>query len=121
MPIMATITATELATALVTDPKTVRRFLRADNRSQGLPTPGKGRQWAIEKKTVPTLRKRFNAWSAEEKKANAARLQAKADEAAAIAAEPIAEEIESDEQLDSLVDDNPFEEQDDAVEETDES
>lgn len=114
MPIMATITATELATALVTDPKTVRRFLRADNRQQGLPTPGKGRQWAIEKKTVPSLRKRFNAWSAEEKKANAARLQAKADEAAAIAAEPVAEEIEIDELLDEMVEENPLDEADES-------
>lgn len=110
---MATITATALATALVTDPKTVRRFLRADNRAQGLPTPGKGRQWAIEKRTVPALRKRFNAWLAEEKKANAARLQAKADEAAAIAAEPV-EEIDTDEMLEQEIE--PVEETEDAVE-----
>jgi len=77
------ITATELAAEFKTDPKTVRRFLRADYRDRGLATPGKGHQWRIERKSVASLRKRHGVWAAAEAKARAARLAAAAAEAAA--------------------------------------
>jgi len=79
------ITATELAAEFKTDPKTVRRFLRADFRDRGLPTPGKGHQWRIERKTVAALRKRHAAWAVAEAKARAARLAAAAAEAKIVA------------------------------------
>jgi hypothetical protein len=60
MIIMATITTTELATALETDPRTVRKFLRSD---EGKGTKvGKGARWGIEKREVAALRKRFAKW-----------------------------------------------------------
>jgi predicted transcriptional regulator len=59
---MATITATELATELNTTGREVRKFLRADAKAQGNDTPGKGSRYAIEKKSIASLKKRFAAW-----------------------------------------------------------
>lgn len=59
---MATITATELAAELGTTPREVRKFLRADAKANEGTTPGKGSRYAIEKKSVAGLRKRFAAW-----------------------------------------------------------
>jgi predicted transcriptional regulator len=59
---MAQITASELATELDTDARTVRKFLRADAKAQGNTTPGKGSRYAIERREVRSLAKRFAAW-----------------------------------------------------------
>lgn len=59
---MATITATELASELGTTGREVRKFLRADAKAKNIPTPGKGARYAIEKKQIASLRKRFTAW-----------------------------------------------------------
>lgn len=57
-----TLTPKELAQELNSDPRTVRKFLRAQARENGTETPGKGSRWAIEARTVRSLRKSFNAW-----------------------------------------------------------
>lgn len=59
---MATITATELAVELNTTGREVRKFLRADAKAKNIPTPGKGARYAIEKKQIASLKKRFAAW-----------------------------------------------------------
>lgn len=59
---MATMTTADIATTLETDPRTLRKFLRADAKAQGTETPGKGSRYAIEKRTLPALRKRFAKW-----------------------------------------------------------
>lgn len=81
---MATLTTTELAEEIGTSPKYLRKFLRADarGRDQGDSLPGKGGRYAIERKQVPGLKKRFAKWDAAEKEARAARAQAAAQEAA---------------------------------------
>ena len=73
---MATITTAELAEALHTTPRTLRKFLRDDfkAREKGDELPGKGARYAIEKREVKALGKRFTAWqeAAEAKKAKPA-------------------------------------------------
>jgi predicted transcriptional regulator len=59
---MAQITTTELATELGTDSRTLRKFLRADAKERGVATPGKGQRYAIEKREVRALAKRFATW-----------------------------------------------------------
>lgn len=60
IPKMATITPKELALALDTDARTVRKFLRS---TQGLDMKvGKGHRWAIEAKQVRSLKARFSKW-----------------------------------------------------------
>lgn len=61
---MATITTADLATELETTPRTLRKFLRADAKARGTETPGKGSRYAIEKREVRSLAKRFNEWQA---------------------------------------------------------
>lgn len=59
---MATITATELAAELGTTGREVRKFLRADAKVNDQDTPGKGSRYAIERKQVAGLKKRFADW-----------------------------------------------------------
>lgn len=59
-----TLSAKELAARLETDPRTLRKFLRANARSHGAQTPGKGSRWSIEAREVRSLKKAFLAWDA---------------------------------------------------------
>lgn len=54
-------TTTELATALDTSPRTLRKFLRAEGKGVG-----KGSRYALpsSKREVASLAKRFDAWTA---------------------------------------------------------
>jgi len=72
---MATITTADLAAEVNTDTRTLRKFLRADAKAQGKATPGKGSRYAIERKQVAGLKKRFTAWT----EAQAAKVEADAD------------------------------------------
>jgi hypothetical protein len=54
---MATITVTDLATELNTDPRTARKFLRSITPADA--QPGKGSRWAIEKREVRSLKSKF--------------------------------------------------------------
>lgn len=58
-----TMTTADIATALDTDPRTLRKFLRDDAKAQGTTTPGKGSRYAIEKKALRSLRTRFAKWN----------------------------------------------------------
>lgn len=60
---MATITAAELAIELNTTAREVRKFLRADAADREANTPGKGSRYAIEKRDIASLRKRFIKWT----------------------------------------------------------
>lgn len=55
-------TTTELATALETTPRTLRKFLRSQD--SGIESVGKGSRYALptSKREVNALAKRFNAW-----------------------------------------------------------
>ena len=56
-------TTNELATALETTPRTLRKFLRSND--SGIESVGKGSRYALpsSKREVNALSKRFNAWS----------------------------------------------------------
>jgi hypothetical protein len=57
-----TLTPAELAEAIGTDARTVRKFLRS---GEGLDMKvGKGHRWAIEAKQVRSLKSRFAKWEA---------------------------------------------------------
>ena len=56
-----TITTTELAEQLETDPKTLRRFLRSD--SSPVETVGKGHRYILDPKTTKMVQKAFTAWA----------------------------------------------------------
>ncbi len=58
---MATLTVKELATELDTDPRTARKFLRSITPAEA--HPGKGSRWAIEKREVRSLKKKFADFS----------------------------------------------------------
>ena len=78
-PIMTatTITPAQLADELNTDPRTLRKFLRANARSNGVETPGKGSRWALDgsKRSIASYAKKFAAWD----EARKAALEAKTD------------------------------------------
>lgn len=65
---MAQITTTEFATALGTDTRTARKFLRSITPKDE--QPGKGSRWVIEgnKKSITAMKKQFDAWTAEHSK-----------------------------------------------------
>lgn len=67
---MATITPKELAQALNTDARTVRKFLRSDA-GMGMRV-GKGQRWAIESKSVRSLKTKFTKWDDARRAANEA-------------------------------------------------
>lgn len=68
---MATKTVAELATALNTDARTARKFLRSITPKDA--QPGKGSRWVIEAKQVASLKSQFSKFAAavEAKKATA--------------------------------------------------
>lgn len=65
-----TLTPKEIALELGTSGKTLRKFLRQDEKLGSL-APGKGGRWAIPATSVKSMQKRFDAWK-----------QAQAEEAA---------------------------------------
>lgn len=60
---MATITIAEFATALGTDPRTARKFMRSITPAES--QPGKGGRWGIEKREVAPLKRKFAKYAAE--------------------------------------------------------
>lgn len=90
---MSTITPAELATALDTDAKTCRKFLRDNAAANEIEIPGKGGRWAIEKRDIRSLKSRFAKWEAAAALAKTERIAA----AAARAAQPAADEPEMSE------------------------
>lgn len=87
---MATITTTDLATELATTTRTLRKFLRSDARSRGAgdSLPGKGSRYAIERRDVKGLAKRFTTWQAVEAQARADRAAKAANDAQTLADAP---------------------------------
>lgn len=77
-----TITTIEFAAELGTDSKTARKFLRSITPAEH--QPGKGSRWAIDgtKRSLTTMKKNFDKWSAAQAEEKAQRA-AKAAEAAA--------------------------------------
>lgn len=67
---MAAITTAELATALETTPRTLRKFLRSD--ASGVDSVGKGSRYTIEKAQVRSLKAKFAKWTAETAKVDEA-------------------------------------------------
>lgn len=72
---MAQITVSELAVILDADARTTRRFLRSITPKENC--PGKGARWAIEKREVRAMTKKFAAFSAAELAKKNARDEAK--------------------------------------------
>ena len=97
---MATLTPAEFAAEIGTDARTARKFLRSITPKDE--QPGKGSRWAIEKRSVRSLRKRFTEWSEAQEAARQDRAEKRAaevDESPAEDDEPTPEalaEIESE-------------------------
>ena len=77
----ATMTTAQLAEALDTTPRELRKFLRADAKTKGTTDtlPGKGSRYALPgtKSAIASAKKRFIAWSAQQDEARKARNEAK--------------------------------------------
>lgn len=54
------LTTAEVAAELDTDPRTLRKFLRSD--ASPLDSVGKGSRYAIEKRSIRSLRSKFAKW-----------------------------------------------------------
>jgi len=95
---MATLTTAEVAAELNTTARTLRKFLRADARANNKADtlPGKGSRYAIDRKAIAPMKKRFAKWAEAEAKARADRAAKVAEEAAATAAE-----VEGTEEVDT--------------------
>lgn len=105
------LTTAQVAEALKTDPKTLRKFLRADAREKGDTTPGKGGRWTIEAKKVTGLRSRFIKWTQAQEQAKLDREAAQAAKVTPAAPaevdevdEPSTDEEPTDEALEMLED-----------------
>lgn len=100
---MATMTATALAQELDTTAREVRKFLRSVTPKDD--QPGKGSQWAIEKRALRTLRKQYREWdeARQEKAQEAAPEEKPLDEAPAEG--PTAEDLAQIEDEDLALDD----------------
>lgn len=95
---MATITVSEFATELDTDPRTARKFLRSVTPADD--QPGKGSRWAIEKRDIRSLRSKFTKWTTAQEAAKNDRIAQNAEKATKVT---ITEEVpETDDSLDSL-------------------
>lgn len=101
----STLTIKEIAQKWDTTPRTLRKYMRSAAKAQGgvigEDTPGKGGRYAIEAKSLRSMRKGFDAWM----RANEARRQEKAEST---------EIPEGDDQVESTESPN----QDDALEST---
>lgn len=76
------LTTAEVAEALETNGRTLRKFLRAKAKEAGgtvgVDTPGKGKRYSFEKKEVNGLRKQFAAWQEAQAKRAAERAEKEA-------------------------------------------
>jgi hypothetical protein len=88
----ATLTTAQVADAIGTTPRELRKFLRSDAKATGKDTPGKGARYSLpgDKRSIVAMKKKFAAW-------DAAREEAKAQAAAETTEEVIEDdEVESD-------------------------
>lgn len=69
------LSAKEVALKLDTTPRTLRKFLRSDDKVN---SPGKGGRYAITAREVNSLKRRFDAWAAQ--RAENATIDAESDE-----------------------------------------
>lgn len=60
---MSGISPKEFAVRVESDPRTVRKFLRANAKENGTETPGKGSRWEIDAKKVKSLSTKFRKWN----------------------------------------------------------
>lgn len=72
-----TLTTKELAEEFETDPRTLRKFLRATLDE----TPGKGSRYAIQAKQVRSLKSKFQKWDEARRSTPAAEVEENEDEA----------------------------------------
>ena len=70
-------TTAQVADALETTPRTLRKFLRSD--ASGVEGVGKGSRYAIEAKQIRSLRSRFAKWTAAQAKDDAPEVDATDD------------------------------------------
>lgn len=79
-----TATTAEIAAALNTTPRELRKFLRADakatNKVESLPGKGSRYELKSDKQTIARMTKRFNAWSASQAEARKAAKDVKVEE-----------------------------------------
>lgn len=88
-----TLSAKEVAVALETTPKRLRKFLRSDDTIE---SPGKGGRYLIPAGKVSTLKRKFAAWKAVEDQKRIERLQQEVAEANAEEDETETDEVEVD-------------------------
>jgi deoxyribodipyrimidine photolyase-like uncharacterized protein len=99
---MADLNTKQVAAACGTDPKTLRRFLRAVVRKRGgtvgEDTPGQGGRYSFDEDEVPSIKEGFEAWlAAKAEKATA--VEEAEEEILADGADALDEDDESDEDL----------------------
>lgn len=70
-----TLTTAEAATEIGTTPRELRKFLRSANMGVG-----QGKRYSLTAKSVPSLKKKFDAWSKADAETRAAKIKAKAQE-----------------------------------------
>lgn len=87
-----TMTPSEFATIVKSDGRTVRKFLRSIHEKAD--QPGKGKRWELksDKRSVTSLTKRFNDWTASQETAR----QERAEKAAAEAEVEVTDEVDED-------------------------
>lgn len=83
MKMTTMLSTAEVAAKLETTPRTLRKFLRDDAKTQGTTDtlPGKGSRYSIEAKQVRSLKSRFSKWETAQAEAKAERIAAKAETA----------------------------------------
>lgn len=96
---MATITVTDLATRLDTDPRTARKFLRSITPADS--HPGKGSRWSIEARDVRSLQSKFKKFEAAQVEAKNAR-EATPERAPEVIATELGIDDPTDEQLEEI-------------------
>lgn len=82
----ATFTTAQIAELLNTTPRELRKFLRADARTNNSDTPGKGGRYALkgDKRTIAAMKTKFAKWEVAQAEAAEARKAAKAVEEDAV-------------------------------------
>lgn len=103
-----TITTAELATALDTTPRELRKFLRADAKVNEVETPGKGKRYALPSnaRSIASMRKKFSTWQ------DAQKVRTTVDEVESDNDEVEVDSADSDSELDM---DNELDDLDDSI------
>lgn len=94
---VAVLTTAEVAEALQTTPRTLRKFLRS--KASGIEPVGQGKRYALSPDSVPALARKFDKWAKVDADADAAEAEAAEVNAAEAAVADADAELEEFEEL----------------------